>query len=167
LDDVLLELASKWNGLDMMSQRYIATMAAGSRQQSRFIAMMQDYDRTMQLVDAAYNSSGASSKQFEKTQESMESKTARLSNAWNEFLMGIANSTVIKGAIDLLTGMINLINKFTTVPGDNMFSSLASSALKLAAALGALRVAKKGVEYLFPESAIASTGLGAEYKKYK
>jgi hypothetical protein len=43
-----------------MSQRYIATMAAGSRQQSRFIAMMQDYDRTMELVDAAYNSSGAS-----------------------------------------------------------------------------------------------------------
>jgi hypothetical protein len=29
-------------------------MAADSRQQSRFIAMMQDYDRTMELVDAAY-----------------------------------------------------------------------------------------------------------------
>jgi TP901 family phage tail tape measure protein len=61
LDDVLLELASKWNTLDIMSQRYIATTAAGSRQQSRFIAMMQDYGRTMELVDAAYNSSGSSS----------------------------------------------------------------------------------------------------------
>jgi hypothetical protein len=60
LDDVFLELSSKWNGLDKMTQRYVATMAAGSRQQSRFIAMMQDYDRTMQLVNAAYNSSGAS-----------------------------------------------------------------------------------------------------------
>jgi TP901 family phage tail tape measure protein len=60
LDDVLLELASKWDTLDIMSQRYIATTAAGSRQQSRFIAMMQNYSRTMELVDAAYNSNGAS-----------------------------------------------------------------------------------------------------------
>jgi TP901 family phage tail tape measure protein len=67
LDDVLLELASKWNDLDIMSQRYIATTAAGSRQQSRFIAMMQDYERTVELVDAAYNSAGSSSEQFNKT----------------------------------------------------------------------------------------------------
>jgi hypothetical protein len=60
LDDVFLELSSKWNGLDIMTQRYVATMAAGSRQQSRFIAMMQDYDRTIELVNAAYSSSGAS-----------------------------------------------------------------------------------------------------------
>jgi TP901 family phage tail tape measure protein len=59
-DDVFLELASKWDNLDIMTQRYIATMAAGSRQQSRFLAMMQDYDRTIELIDAAYSSSGAS-----------------------------------------------------------------------------------------------------------
>ena len=42
LDDIFIELASKWDNLDQIQQRYIATMAAGSRQQSRFIAMMQD-----------------------------------------------------------------------------------------------------------------------------
>lgn len=167
LDDVLLELASKWNSLDIMSQRYIATTAAGSRQQSRFIAMMQDYDRTMQLVDAAYNSAGASNAQFEKTQESLESKINKLKNAWNEFLMGIANSTIIKTGIDLLTGLLNIVNKLTTIPGDNIFSSLASSVLKLATALGALRIAKKGIDYLFPEEVIGSVGLGKEYKQYK
>lgn len=31
LDDVFLELSSKWDSLDVMSQRYVATMAAGSR----------------------------------------------------------------------------------------------------------------------------------------
>ena len=46
LDSVFLEIAQKWNTLDTNSQRYIATMAAGSRQQSRFIAMMSDYTRT-------------------------------------------------------------------------------------------------------------------------
>jgi TP901 family phage tail tape measure protein len=46
LDDVFLELSSKWADLDKNTQRYIATIAAGSREQSRFIAMMQDYGRT-------------------------------------------------------------------------------------------------------------------------
>ena len=35
LDDVFLELSGKWNTLDRNTQRYIATIAAGSRQQSR------------------------------------------------------------------------------------------------------------------------------------
>jgi hypothetical protein len=35
-------------------------MAAGSRQQSRFIAMMSDYARTTELVNAANNSVGGS-----------------------------------------------------------------------------------------------------------
>ena len=60
LDSVFLELASKWDTLDMATQRYIATQAAGSRQQSRFLAMMSDYSRTMELVSAANNSAGAS-----------------------------------------------------------------------------------------------------------
>jgi hypothetical protein len=52
-------LASKWDTLDKNTQRYIATIAAGSRQQSRFIAMMSDYKRTQELVAAANNSAGA------------------------------------------------------------------------------------------------------------
>ena len=50
LDSVLLKLAEKWDTLDFGTQRYIATMAAGSRQQSRFLAMMSDYSRTTELV---------------------------------------------------------------------------------------------------------------------
>lgn len=115
LDSVFLEIAQKWNTLDTNSQRYIATMAAGSRQQSRFIAMMSDYARTMELVNAANNSAGASQKQFEKTLDSLESKLAKLQNAWQEFTMGIANSVVIKAGIDLLTLFINAINDLTGI----------------------------------------------------
>jgi hypothetical protein len=60
IDDIFLELASKWDTLDLATQRYIATTAAGSRQQSRFLAMMGNYDRTMELVTAANDSAGAS-----------------------------------------------------------------------------------------------------------
>lgn len=154
LDDILLELASKWDTLDLATQRYIATTAAGSRQQSRFLAMMGDYDRTMELVDAAYNSTGASQAQFDKTLESLEAKLNKLSNAWNAFTMGLANSDLIKGAVDmltaLLTGVNNLADSLGPVGGtitrflaaflgfkigknvfDNIFSSFTSTFAKM------------------------------------
>ena len=118
LDDVFLDIAEKWDGLDTNTQRYIATMAAGSRQQSRFIAMMSDYERTMQLVGAANNSAGASQRQFDKTLESLESKLNQLKDAWDQFTMGIANNTLIKAGVDALTALINLLNKITEhLPG--------------------------------------------------
>ena len=134
LDDVFLELASRWDSLDIMTQRYIATMAAGSRQQSRFIAMMSDYDRTMELVDAAYDSAGASAKQFAKTQDSFEAKTNNLKNAWQEYLLSLANSDVVKGAIDALTKLINVINDLTEGG-----SSFQSSILKIFTAIAGFK----------------------------
>ena len=117
LDQVFLELSSKWDSLDTNTQRYIATIAAGSRQQSRFIAMMSDYSRTQELVTAANNSAGASNEQFGKTLESIESKLAKLKNAWDSFTMGIMDSDVFKIAVDLLTKILESINKITEVFG--------------------------------------------------
>lgn len=118
LDDVLLQLSSRWNTLDLATQRYIATQAAGSRQQSRFLAMISNYSRTQELVEAAYNSTGASQKQFEKTLDSLQAKINQLTNAWDTFTMGLANNVVIKGVVDALTGILTIINKITGAFGD-------------------------------------------------
>ena len=118
LDEIFMELASKWDSLDIVQQRYIATMAAGSRQQSRFIALMSDYERMQELTGAATNATGASMEQYNKTLESLETKLSKLQNAWNEFLMTIADNTIIKGAVDFLTQFITTINQITgKLPG--------------------------------------------------
>ena len=129
LDDVFLELSSKWDSLDTNTQRYIATIAAGSRQQSRFIAMMQDYNRTQELVDAANTSAGASNKQFEKTLESLESKLAKLSNSWNTFTMSLMNNEFLKGAIDLLVAIMDGVNNFVAAMDKIGLGSAASIGL--------------------------------------
>ena len=138
LDSVLLKLAEKWRTLDFETQRYIATAAAGSRQQSRFIAMMSDYGRTTQLVTEAQNSAGASQEQFNKTLDSMETKLQQLENAWNEFLMGLANQEILKGAVDFLTmlleGINNLLGAFS---GDGMGKAVASLIMIIALLKGA------------------------------
>lgn len=135
LDDILYELSQRWDTLDVTIQRYIATQAAGSRQQSRFIALMQNNARLTELMNAAKSSKGSAEGQFEKTLDSLEAKVNKLRDAWEEFLMGIANSDLIKGSIDLLTKLLEVINKLTKGTG-----GLDSALMKLAVVGTALQL---------------------------
>ena len=156
LGDILIELASKWNTLDVATQRYIATTAAGSRQQSRFIALMQDYSRTQELVSAAYSAEGASQTQFEKTLDSLDAKTQQLKNAWNEFLLDLANSDTIKGVVDLLNGVVKAINSITGALGSG-----GSGIAKLLLGLGVLKAGRSllgGMGYMMNPTMLSQYG---------
>lgn len=107
LDEVFLELSGKWDSLDRNTQRYVATIAAGSRQQSRFIAMMDNYDRTVELMDKAADSEGKADEQFAKYADTMEYKLNQLSTKWEEFRVQTLDSEFFKGALDTLNGFLD------------------------------------------------------------
>lgn len=110
--------------------------------------MISNYSKTMELVNAANNSAGASQEQYEKTLESLTSKLAKLKNAWDEFAMGLANNEVIKIAVDTLTGLLQTINEILdTVSGG---SGVLKSTLSILAAIGGLKLGKS----------LLSTGIG-------
>lgn len=138
LDQVLLRLSSRWNDLDVLTQRYIATMASGSRQQSRFIAMMDNYAKTTEFVNSAYNSAGSGQRQFEKTLESLEAKLTKLKNAWDEFAMGLTNNVIIKGAVDTLTVLLTAVNRL--IDGLSGGHGLIKSVMTLGVVWGGLKL---------------------------
>lgn len=151
LDKVFLRLAERWDTLSVSQQRYIATQAAGARQQSRFIAMLQDYGRTQQLLDYAYNAEGAGDEQFAKTKQSLEAKINELKNSYHTFIMGIANSSAIKTVIDAMSTGFNAINKIiksinTGVSELNKHLGAAvTAALSLGTAFAALKIGGKAL----------------------
>lgn len=151
-DDVILELSSKWESLDVMTQRYIQTTQAGSRQQSRFLALMSNNERLTELVGYANNAAGASNQQYEKTLKSLEAKINNLNNAMDIFWTNLANSDVIKGAIDLLTKLLNAINGITngltqsSNKAANFMGSLAQLGIVVAGFAGGKKILKGGVE---------------------
>jgi len=69
-----MELAEKWDTIDKNTQRYIATVMAGNRQQSRFLALVSSYDRLRDLSEEAANSEDAAQLQFLKTLDSVDAK---------------------------------------------------------------------------------------------
>ena len=148
LDQVFLDISQKWDGLTQTQQRYIATTAAGSRQQSRFIAMMSNYDRTMELMGYANDSAGASTTQFNKTLESLEAKLNKFQNAWKQFLMGIMNDTWTKRLVDAGTTVLNTVNKIIDALSFNGKAGLLKSALSTFTAFTALKIAGRGANTL-------------------
>lgn len=143
LDKVIIELAEKWNSLDSMTQRYLATMAAGSRQQSRFLALMSNSERLTELLGEAYNSAGAGAAQFAKTQESLQSKINNLKTAWTQFTTSVLDSKLLKGAVDTLTLLLNTVNALTDALGP------LSGAAKIAAIFFTLIGGGQKIEKLF------------------
>ena len=152
LSDIFMELSSKWDKLDEVQQRYIATMAAGSRQQSRFIAMMQNYKRTVELVDIAENAAGASTEQFNKTLDSMESKLEKLKNSWTTFTTSITDAGLIKFFVDFGRVIIDVVNNITKLLGP--LKGLGSSL----ALFGGLKLGKKVVLNMAADIGMALKG---------
>ena len=73
--------------------------------------MMEDYDRTVELIDTAYNSAGRSSEQFTKYQDTVEYKLKQLSNTWEQLRTGFLDSDTYKGLIDFGNKALGLISK--------------------------------------------------------
>ena len=111
LQDVMNDLGPMWATLDKNHKAYLATVLAGNRQQSRFIALMDNYDRAMELVSVSQNASGESAKQLRAYNQGLEASFTRLNNAWQQFATKIADSDMIKGVIDLLTDFVEILNK--------------------------------------------------------
>lgn len=112
-DDVIFELADKWDTLDKNSQRYVATIAAGNRQQSRFIALVSHADRLREVADSAANSEDAGLIQYAKTLDSLETKLNNLKTSFQQFYMDIFNGEFFKGIIGGITNLLDGLNKLS------------------------------------------------------
>ena len=127
LDEVIFELADKWDGLDRNTQRWIANTVAGSRQQSRFLALMSDNTRLHELYDAAINSEDASLVQYAKTLDSIDGKMNQLSTSFQQFYMSIMNGETIKGILDILIRFVDRLNEVGPLGATGIVASLLSA----------------------------------------
>lgn len=63
--------------------------------------MMSDYDRTLELQSAAYESAGQSTIQFNKYQDTVEYKINQIKNSWEKLRVSLADQDVFKKGLDI------------------------------------------------------------------
>lgn len=133
LDQVIIELGERWSSLDSATKRYLGTIIAGNRQQSRFLALMENYERFTEIQSAAMDAEDASVLQYAKTLDSLETKLNQISNSFQQFYMSILNGPVIGSFLSFLNSMItgfaklgnfsSLFNIFSIIKGVKTLAS--------------------------------------------
>ena len=105
-EDVLDEVAEKWDVFSDTEQSKIATAIAGVRQQENFRALMNNWDSVKELTAVAENSMGSASEKMEIYLDSVEAKTKEVQAAWEEFILKLNQSDSYKMALDFVIFLI-------------------------------------------------------------
>ena len=108
MQSVLTDLGVIWDTLNTNQQASIAVALAGTRQQSRLIAVMQDFERTQELITTAEEAAGATTAQHVEYMQSMEAAMVGLQNAWQAFITAISDSDIIISMVKSLTKIIDI-----------------------------------------------------------
>lgn len=110
--DVLDEVAGKWNSFSDVTQRAIASAFAGSRQQTRFLALMQGYPQAAKYAETAANSIGVSAQKMEVYQDNVEAKANRMTAAFEKFSSAVISDDLVGFFYDLGAGALNTASSF-------------------------------------------------------
>lgn len=100
-DEVLDEIADKWQTMDNVSKKAIANSFAGIRQQENFLTLMENYDKYRDLLEVSESSSGTAERKYQSYKESY----AAAKNEFTAALEQFANSSEVS---KLLTDLLNV-----------------------------------------------------------
>ena len=111
VEDVLDELAEKWDTLDDVSRNAVASAFAGVRQRESFNILLSNWDRVKELTEESANAAGTADEKYTAYMDSMEAATKRLQNAWEGFTQSLETSTVMKFLTNATAAMVENADK--------------------------------------------------------
>lgn len=110
IGDVIMELSAKWDTLDTNTQKYIATMAAGTQQSSNFIALVGNYSSNVANLAYAMDSAGAAEQQFSAVSNNISSALTRLDNNWTKLKTSFSDGrNVIVDVVDVFSNFVGFL----------------------------------------------------------
>ena len=124
LDEVLFDVGKGWTNLNKNQKAYITTALAGTRQQTRLLAVLENFDRTMELTEASANSLGASLAQQSRYTETIEYAITNLGTAWQKFTLSLVESNVIIVLVEVLTSLVEALDAVASNPAGEWMINL-------------------------------------------
>lgn len=104
-DDVMAEIASKWNSYSDVQQSGIATALAGTRQRENVITMFENFDLVQKYEQIAANSYGTVAKKMEAYTDSVEAARQRITTSVEKFVLSLSTSKLIKKVYNVVADL--------------------------------------------------------------
>lgn len=111
-DEVLDDLAEKWDNLNDVEQNAVATAMAGVRQRNQFLALMQNYDQYKESLKSSRTSSGTADEKYAAVMDSIATSMQRIQTAWESFTQKLQASGFVKSFFKAIAFVVERIDKF-------------------------------------------------------
>lgn len=117
-ETVIEEVAQSWDSYSSVQQAAIARAFSGTRQQNRFLALMEGYNKTLELTEVAANSASTAVDKFNNSyMESLEAKQNALQASFESAIMNTDFSEVYSGILDATTALVEFVNQTNALKG--------------------------------------------------
>lgn len=107
--DILDELAPKWKTLDSNTQAYLGTVMAGTRMQSRFFNLMENYEESLELYNEALDATGTTSQKYAQWSESVAAAHERMNASVEALYANLVSSDALKAYYNLMASLADLL----------------------------------------------------------
>lgn len=114
---IMSELAAKWGDLTDAEKSNISFNIAATRQTNLLNAVLSNFSDSMELAEQATNSNGNALQNNEKYIDSMSGKLQNLENVGKTAWIHILDSEALKSGIDVLSMLIELLDKLASKAG--------------------------------------------------
>lgn len=103
LGDMIHEVGEQWDGWSSKQQLAIAQLVGGTRQYGQFLALMNNYDKYQENLQAAQTEDGSTLEaQYNQYLESIESYAENAGEAWNRAFSEIIDPEALKGVYKMV-----------------------------------------------------------------
>ncbi len=130
-ETVLQEMADKWDGLTSVQQNSLIKVAAGTRQANRFIALIENYNKVLELTEVAANSAGTAVDKFNNSYaNSLEAKQNVLQASFESMIVNSDFDEVYAGIVEATTALVKFVDESNALKGA-LTGLMAFSGIKL------------------------------------
>lgn len=109
--DVLDEVAANWDNYGSVAQHAIAVAFSGTRQQEKFLVLMENYQDAMRLAGVSADSAGTALEKYKVVQDGISARADALKSQWQELSSAIVDDNAIKSVISGGTSILNILTQ--------------------------------------------------------
>ena len=114
--EVLKEVADNWNNYSNVQQHAIATAFAGTRQQDKFIILMENMDEALRLSTVAAESAGSAQEKYANAYlPSVEAAQNNVTAAFEKFSQAVLDSGLVSGTFNAASGILGFLTNLVSV----------------------------------------------------
>ncbi len=110
--DIIDELVEKWDKLNDVQKNSIGFTFAGTHHKNTFISLVENWNRINELMEVSADSAGQAQRKYDAYLDSIESKSAALSNAMKNLWNDLIPNGFVGDITDAATGLVQFTDEY-------------------------------------------------------